>query len=52
MSYEIKISVQDSFVIHSKIQYNDENDLDIIQKSLNIISANVQSITSPDAWID
>ncbi|OJG69687.1 hypothetical protein RV11_GL002280 [Enterococcus phoeniculicola] len=36
-----------------KISWNDDNDLEVIQKSLNVDSADVQSLTdSIDAWVD
>lgn len=53
MSYAIKISVKKGFIIHNKIQWSNKNDLDVIQKSLNVESADVQSLTSTiDAWVD
>lgn len=53
MSYAIKIDVNNDLVISHKLNWNDANDLDVIQKSLNVESADVQSLTaSIDAWVD
>lgn len=53
MSYAIKIDVSNDLVVSHKIKWNDENDLDVIQKSLNVDSVDVQSLTSSiDAWVD
>lgn len=53
MSYAIKIYLKDDVVMSHRITWNDENDLDVIQKSLNVDSADVQSLTnSIDAWVD
>lgn len=53
MSYAIKIDVRDRLVVSRKIQWNDANELDVIEKSLKVESADVQSLTdSIDAWLD
>jgi hypothetical protein len=53
MSYALKIYVEEEVVLSHKIKWNDNNDLDVIQKSLNVDSADVQSLTSSiDAWVD
>ncbi|HAP4881137.1 TPA: DUF3846 domain-containing protein [Enterococcus faecalis] len=53
MSHAIKIYVKDNKVVSRRIMWNDTNNLDTIQKSLGVDSADVQSLTNTiDVWVD
>ncbi len=53
MSYAIKIEIKNEIVVSRTFKWNDLRDITIIEKYLNVESADVRAITdSIDAWVD
>ncbi|SIO31927.1 hypothetical protein SAMN05878443_2363 [Carnobacterium alterfunditum] len=53
MSYAIKIEIKNNLVISRTFEWNDLRDIIIIEKYLDVDSADVRSLTdSIDAWVD
>lgn len=53
MSKAIKIEIKEGLVISRVIEWNDLRDITIIEKYLNVESADVRALTdSIDAWVD
>lgn len=53
MSKAIKIEIKEGLVVSCTIEWNDLRDITIIEKYLNVESADVRALTdSIDAWVD